>query len=508
PRGKGIAGLVLETLETVIVNDAENDSRIYRNIDETSGFKTRNLICVPMIAQGEIQGVLEAVNANGRDFFDDKDIKLLRYLSDLAAIAIRNRILIDELTSRVNELNCLFQISQALSNIIDIEQFLDLAVKSIAEVLHVNRVSIAFKDPKTKAVKISKSAGFTLDEESLSVMESSSVIHKVIQSGEPILVENIDHSGLKFARPDTYLTKSFLSVPIKSESETIGVLSLSDKKTRAAFDQLDLRVVTTISNQISEAYNSLRSRAQQERLAAIQRDMKTASEIQKYSLPNIPKKIQDLEIETLYEASKDIGGDFYDLIYHNEDEVSVLIADVSGKGIPAALFMEFSKTIVAGEAARLTSPSESLMNANKIIKEKSGYFMFVTLMLIRINRHNKTLKFASAGHNRQFLYRARTKSIEFLSGKGTPLGVGDNPISEHTIEYSPDDLIILYTDGITETENETGEMYEEENFRALIENNGNLPILELKQLIRKTTNDFQGNAEVHDDYTLMIVKLK
>ncbi len=508
PRGKGIAGYVLETLEPVIVNDAENDSRIYRSIDEEVGFKTKNLICVPMIAQGEIQGVLEAVNSIDRRMFDEKDIRLLRYLSDLAAIAIRNRILIDELKSRVGELNCLFQISQALSTISNLDEFLDLAVKTISDVLSVTRVSIVFKDPNSDFYKVSKSSGFSLDEESSVISSSSSIVAKVLKTGDPILVENTDLSDFEYSRPENYQTKSFLSVPIRNDTEVIGVLSVADKKSKQVFDLMDMRVVSTISNQISEAYNALLVRTQNEKLAAISRDMQIASEIQKYSLPNIPKKVGDLEIETFYEASKDIGGDFYDLIYHNPEEVSILIADVSGKGIPAALFMEFSKTIVAQETARCTSTSESLANANRLVRERSGYFMFVTLMLIRINSKEKKILYSSAGHNRQFLYRCNEKKVELLSGKGTPLGVGDSVFSEHVVNYSPGDLILLYTDGISETEDESGEMYGEERLISLIEANGDLPIGELKKIIRSTTQRFQGKAETHDDYTFLLMRLK
>lgn len=158
PRGKGIAGMVLETLEPVIVNDAANDPRIYRNIDETVGFVTNNLICVPMSTQGEIQGVLEAVNSLERNEFTKKDIKILQYLSDLAAIAIRNRRLIRDLKSRANELDCLFQLSQAISNISEMDQFLNLIVNSISEVMNAERVSLVFLIRKPANTNLKKAS--------------------------------------------------------------------------------------------------------------------------------------------------------------------------------------------------------------------------------------------------------------------------------------------------------------------------------------------------------------
>ncbi|EMY15489.1 GAF domain protein [Leptospira weilii str. Ecochallenge] len=409
PRGKGIAGMVLETLEPVIVNDAKNDPRIYRNIDETVGFVTYNLICVPMSTQGEIQGVLEAVNSLERKEFTNKDIKVLQYLSDLAAIAIRNRKLIRDLKSRANELDCLFQLSQAISNISEMDQFFNLTVNSVSEVMGAERVSLIFFNPKNGKYELKKSIGFSLKEDEHFINEKEGVIRKVIETGKPILVQNASSIMEDCVRPERYKTKSFISVPIRQDGKIIGILNSADKKSGNSFDNADQNVLSTISNQIAEAYNSLLSKEQKEKLNSIHRDMQIASQIQVNSLPNIPKKIQGLELETSYIASKEIGGDFYDLIYHNPDEVSVLIADVSGKGIAAALFMEFSKTIIAGEVSRNSSTSISLMSANRIIQEKSGYFMFVTVMLARINMAKRKIRYSSAGHNEQLLYKAKEK---------------------------------------------------------------------------------------------------
>ncbi|TGK27576.1 GAF domain-containing protein [Leptospira gomenensis] len=507
PRGKGIAGMVLETLEPVIVNDAANDPRIYRNIDDTVGFVTNNLICVPMSTQGEIQGVLEAVNSLGRKEFTNKDIKVLQYLSDLAAIAIRNRRLIRDLRLRANELDCLFQLSQAISNIAEMDQFLNLTVHSISDVMGAERVSLIFFNSKNGKYELKKSIGFSLEEEEQFINEKEGVIRKILETGEPILVQNTSVLTEDWIRPERYKTKSFISVPIRQDGKIVGILNAADKKSGDSFDEADQNILSTISNQIAEAYNSLLSKEQKEKLNSIRRDMQIASQIQLNSLPNIPKKIQGLELETSYIASKEIGGDFYDLIYHNPDEVSVLIADVSGKGIAAALFMEFSKTIIAGEVSRNSSTSISLMSANRIIQEKSGYFMFVTVMLVRINMAKRRIRYSSAGHNEQLLYKAKEKKVISLSGKGMPLGIKESEIDEHEIDYSPGDLLILYTDGVSEAMNESSEMYGLENLTRLIERNGEMPLGTLKELIIDTTDAFRGDADPHDDYTLFMVRL-
>ena len=510
PRGKGIAGIVLESLTPMIVNDALTDTRIYREIDQTVGFNTLNLICVPMIAQGEIQGVIEAVNTIDRDFFDERDVELLENLSDMAAIAIRNRMLMDDLQEKFNEINCLLKVSEALRSIPSLEQFLEIAFHSALDLIQVERFSFAYKSRKSGNWKLVKSYGFSLNSESSYRDAENGVIGHIIKTGKPLLVFNTDDTDLQFLHPENYKSKSFISIPIFLNSEIIGILSVSDKKSKKAFNKSDLNLLLIISNHIVDAYKSLLAKEKEKELEAINRDLQIASKIQMYSLPVIPSRVNILEVETLYLASREIGGDFYDLIYHSDNEISTLIADVSGKGISAALFMEFSKTILASEVSRLSSPSQSLQNANRIIKEKFNFMMLVEVMLIRIFVNEKKILFSSAGHNRQFYFKKSIGKVQLLSGKGIPLGTRMDhfEISEHVIHYNTGDLLVLYTDGITETMNRNKEMFGEERFIDLIENNANKPLVELKTIIKDATDRFRGRIDMlEDDYTLMLIRL-
>ena len=170
----------------------------------------------------------------------------------------------------------------------------------------------------------------------------------------------------------------------------------------------------------------------------------------------------------------------------------------------------FNVEIIVANISRLSSPSQSLHNANRIIKEKFNYMMLVEVMLIRIFITERRIVFSSAGHNRQFYYRKSKGKVMLLSGKGIPLGtrMKEFEISENTIEYESGDVIILYTDGITETMNRNRDMFGEERFIELIENNADKPLGELKDIIKKTTDIFRGRYDMlEDDYTLMLIRL-
>ncbi len=506
PRGKGIAGIVLETLKPEIVNDAANDNRIFKDIDKKVGYVTKNLLCVPMVAQNEVQGVLEAVNTLDGRSFNNTDIKILSYLSNLAAIAVRNRILIDQLNSRANELNCLYQISQALSNIQNSDEFMDLAVKTISEILHVDRVALMFEKIEQKGLTRSKSKGFSdvfQDEE----VQSMLFTHKeewmykgfrVITAKSP-QGHNLTHKGI--------FQHSLVVLPILKNKQWLGSLTVSDKTSRTQFDDMDIKILRTLSNQVGEAYTTLQVKIQSERLKNIDRDMQTAAMIQKHSLPIIPKQYSLLEFDTYYQASREIGGDFYDMVIHGKDEVSCIIADVSGKGTPAALFMEMSKTILQQEVAKSPSTKEALTRTNEMIQDKSGFLMFVTAMLVRINMTKKEIMYSSAGHNMQLIYRKKHHKIQHLSGKGQPMGISNCEFSEHVVSYQPGDLIVLYTDGVTEAMNMKEELFSEERLESVVLSHINDPPEVIRQAILTKVGEFIGDAEPHDDISLFIIRL-
>ncbi|MCC5813910.1 MAG: PP2C family protein-serine/threonine phosphatase, partial [Leptospira sp.] len=336
-------------------------------------------------------------------------------------------------------------------------------------------------------------------------------LEKILESvrtvGKTITLKHHSSSTSEELVKKGFFTDALLIIPIKRNRDIVGILLIGDRTDKKPFEESDLRILSTISNQIAEAFTALRVKEQSEELKYIQRDLQVAAQIQRNSLPHIPESYGDLEFASYYKASKDIGGDFYDMIVHSPTEISVMIADVSGKGTPAALFMELSKTIISSEVSRDPSPSKALMSANKIIQDKSGFVLFVTVMLIRINTAEKTLTYATAGHNRQFLYKKKQNDIQLLSGKGIPIGIGKSDISEHTVDYEPGDYLILYTDGVTEVMNSDLEMYEEENLiEDILKMEEDTPT-SIKEKILQITSDYQGDAEQHDDYTLFIIKL-
>lgn len=509
PAGQGIAGECARIRKPILVNDAQNDPRWLRTIDQASGFVTRNVIAVPMEARGELIGVLEAVNTiDGRDF-TRRDERLLTFLSGMAGLAIYNRRLYANLKDRMEELNCIHEISRSLHEHDDLEPMLDAILSAIEEVLDVERLSLALRDRSSGEFMILRTRGFSLEENDLRIDPERGVASMVLKSGQPLLVRDLVRDlGFTSENAGRYRTSSFISVPILVDEQVTGLLNVADKKNGNPFDQFELKVLTTIAAQLSSAIQRLDARSREIEIRMYRKDLETAANIQRNSLPEIPSEIAGVKMAAGYEACREVGGDFYDFHYHSENLMSFVMADVSGKGVPAALFMEYSKTLLGAHIPRLIHPVKSLTEVNAELIRNSRMGLFVTVMLVQVERDLDRLRIASAGHNHQILYRARTGRIESLSGQGPPLGTFEGAeYREKIYHYEKGDLLVLYTDGISEAQKQNFEQYGEDRLFDLIRRVGHLEPSDIVKEIFADVNSFIAGAEQMDDATVMVVRL-
>lgn len=242
-------------------------------------------------------------------------------------------------------------------------------------------------------------------------------------------------------------------------------------------------------------------------------EMEFAREIQYSALPvadHVIPELHDFDILGTMEPAREVGGDFFDYFLIGEDKICFVIADVSGKGVPAALFMMTSKTLIKNFAMNGKSPAEILTLANEQLCENNEAGMFVTVWLGILDYKAGELEFANAGHNPPLL-RSKNTDFVYMTHKtyqrSIMLGMRSGVIYHNNkIPFTRGDLLYLYTDGVTEANNINDELYGEMRLIQCLRNNQMLPSKELLEAVRADIDSFAGEAKQFDDITMIVLK--
>ena len=510
PKGSGIAGTVFDTGKPLIVNDVKSDTRHFDGIDKKFSFNTKSILCVPMEMQGKLLGVLEAVNAVGRDGFSDWDQELLQYIAEHAAIAIYNRMLYDDLTSRIKELSTLYEISQSISFADPDENIFNDIIITLADSLEVEKASIMFYDSSKQKFILTASYGLPGNISSMSEMpDEDSVSCHVKNSGDTLIVSDFQKE-VTFPyekRERLYKTGAFISTPIRLNNEIIGVLNLADKKNGLDFTSFDHQVISTIGTSIAGIYKELTYQKKIKAQKRLSYEINVAAEIQRKILPIIPPEFSGHQFGAFNKPAKEIGGDFYDFLKFEDNKYAVLVADVSGKGIPAALFMGTARNIIRAETRFSNQPGRLLTTANQYIYEDSEHGMFVTVFYTLIDPYNNLLYYGNAGHNDQLLIKAKTGKIEKLNAGGKALGLKvDSKYEEKAVLFEKGDSVVLFTDGVLEyLGNGDIEKGEKVLIEKAIDNMDKHPS-EFIDIYRSGLEKTDPDDDVIDDFTILSIK--
>ncbi|MBN1166129.1 MAG: SpoIIE family protein phosphatase [Methanospirillaceae archaeon] len=253
-------------------------------------------------------------------------------------------------------------------------------------------------------------------------------------------------------------------------------------------------------------------REMEERLARSKAELDIAAEIQQSFLPDTIPAITGFDIAARCVMAKEVGGDFFDVIPFElvplqRGTLGVLIADVSGKGVPAALFMALSRIVVRVNATWYPRPDKVINSANSIISKDSRAGMFVTLFYGIISEEERSITYVNAGHNPPLVYRHKGDSFEELKATGIAMGVlDDEKYEQRTVRINPGDLIVLYTDGITESINCNTEMYGDIRLRSVIRRSASLSADLIVESILNEVLEFCGDEQQFDDSTLLVIK--
>ncbi|MDQ7823498.1 MAG: SpoIIE family protein phosphatase [Candidatus Eremiobacteraeota bacterium] len=406
-----------------------------------------------------------------------------------------------------------YAIGRLFNSSLNINLLLDIVLSRIVEEMNVEAGSFWLYDNEREMAICSSCqspGGNAVKSSSISV--NIGVKGYCMRNRKSIIIEDtsqVPWFNNEFEKKMKLKTRNMLCIPLMHKQGLMGILELiNSRRTPIPFTQDDIDLLEPLANTAAMALHSAHlftGIAEKDRM---KKELEFASFLQSAILPIKKIATPFFEMRAKLVPSKELGGDFYDWRELDEDKFLFLIADVSGNGNPAAIFMAIVRSVLWTVSNFFHDPQKICEKTNEFVRKSTRIDMFVTLLLLIADMKKKTLKYVSAGHNSGLLIRKDGERIP-LKTKGLPLGVIEKSTYEQKeVTIQDDDLLILYTDGITETLNADEEEFGEKRLEKLIMKYRNLEIKEILNLILNKLDNFSEGSEIQDDRCMLMVRLK
>jgi len=337
-----------------------------------------------------------------------------------------------------------------------------------------------------------------------------SYLGEVAKKGEPLLIQDAmnDPSIVQSAKGLMDI-RTVIVVPLKFQEEVVGVISFLNKIKGGSFTRAEFRLAQTLANQVAVTLNNFRLYNEMLVKQREERDVEIAGDIQRQLLPKEYPKIDKVELFGFSKAAKGVGGDYYDFLNFDNTRVGVIMADVAGKGVPAALVMVMIRSILHSVARKNISPSQIITFINKMLTGQVSQERYATMFYYLLDVPTEKLYFTNAAHGPLLIFRKNKNEFEMLDTPGLPVGITEEQkYGQGVTRISEGDIAILYTDGITEARNVDKEEFTIDRVKEIIKENSDKSAIELGNTLIEQINEFVGEAPQHDDETIVILKFK
>jgi len=407
-----------------------------------------------------------------------------------------------------DRLALLYRLSQTFSSSLDLDEVLNCVMDEIIAALRAERGFLMLRDG---AGDLMFRVARGLDHRTLESPEfqvSRGIVERVAREGQPQLTSDAQ-SDLWLSGRDSVRSlglRSVLCVPLHFKGAILGVVYVDNRLQAGIFTQADLELLTSIASSAATAIENARLYRVAVEQGRIERELQVAREVQASLLPPETPNLAGWDFAARWRPAREVSGDFYDFV-PMDGRLGVVIADVSDKGMPAALFMALSRSIIRASVTSDRLPAESIAQANRLICADSMDSMFVTLVYMQLDPATGELAYVNAGHNPPLLYHAVEGELVSLTGTGMALGLFDSvDFAGRAVRLAPGDFILLYTDGVTEALDTQYRAFGEERLQRVLLDNRAARAEEMATALEEALTDFTGAAAPSDDITFVIAK--
>jgi sigma-B regulation protein RsbU (phosphoserine phosphatase) len=437
----------------------------------------------------------------------------LKFLRPVVAQYLQNTLEVEhdanELAERYEEINLLYSISEILGRTVSLEEGAGTILREVSETVGARRASILVHDPETHTLAvIARLGGEEEPTRPISIDDECSVSAHVFRTLHSIIAEDGD---MLCEAERGFRKGAMLTVPIlwttKDGGVPLGVVNLSDRRSGQAFTAGDQKLVTAIASQIGAAIQNARLVRQSLDQQRLQQEMQLAHDLQMKLLPGAEHVAPEAIVAARVDPAEDVGGDFYNLYRLSGGRIGVMIGDVSGHGYQAALIMALTMSASAIHAQGTDDPAEMLRRLYQSVKEElTTTEMFVSALYAVVDRANGVLRYGNTGHPHAFVV-TRGGDVERLGAGGPPLGMSDEaPRSEMRQWDVGGDLLVLFTDGITDARNREGIRLGEEPVLDCVMRHREEPPEQIASRVFALLDHYTGDTPRRDDLTLVILK--
>jgi serine phosphatase RsbU (regulator of sigma subunit)/putative methionine-R-sulfoxide reductase with GAF domain len=295
--------------------------------------------------------------------------------------------------------------------------------------------------------------------------------------------------------------------PLYITDDDYGFLIVLESGEGHELREKKVEIIKGVAQQLSIAIQNESLKKEMVKQERVRREIQLAQEIQKTFLPEKLPQIPGWEISVRWRPALQVGGDFYDAIPIGEHQLGLVVADVSDKGLPAALTMTVARTLIHAAAQSSSSPAETLQHVNRMLMESSHEGLFVTVFYAVLDIETGELVYTNAGHNLPLLLRKHNSQVIWLEKGAMPLGVQPALVLENkTLQIRPGDHLVMYTDGVTEARSPVDAIFGEGRLYGLLKTYVPQTDLSLIEMLDSKLLEFQANAQPSDDVTIYVIR--
>jgi len=488
----------------------------------TAGFNAGySSIAAPLRVGDRPLGVMTlSHHTSGRYGHEAQDITTT--FANYAAVAIENARLFDAAQEQAYASAALLQVAQAVVSLNDLDEILSSIIRIMPILVGVRRVVLYRWDSDRSSFTASQEYGFSEEEEQTitekefpfgmfpfldTALEQNLLVTRTLQPGAApsswleVQAEEWNEANVMGAE------RLLIAVPLTIKSDIFGVMLIEEDDNARRFRARRIEIINGIAQQAALAIQN--DLLQQEMVVRerLETEVQLARQIQQTFIPSVLPDHPNWQLAARWRTARQVGGDFYDVIELPNNRLGIFIADVADKGMPAALFMALTRTLVRAAVLETNSPAEALRRVNNSLLPDTQQGMFVTAIYGELDIVEGTFTYVNAGHNPPFWARANG-GLEKLSRTGIALGVTDEPnISERVISLGRGDTLLLYTDGLTEAFSPDGDLFGEVRLMDVMSSLQAGSAEEVIRAVEDCLNEFVDTLPLSDDLTMIAIRM-